>query len=329
MSMPVFSPGFHESPGLPDSEVMPLFDATSDPPHLPDRGIPDIVPIPVPEGRGLPPEASLAGVACAGEVGIGAVSAPAESISPLEVEPPNDLALPENIKDLVPAALLPSDLPSGDTEKFYVAGHPELVVRLNAGVSLERVHNGRLAANRLTAHGVSVLPSGIVEHEGSAFVVTKRVEGITLVEALQTNPTPELLQAVDTTWKGLADALVDCFKTDRRFPADVTRAIQYMVGTVAGDVHASLPLVDIPRSSIQLGPKSRYEVGILDIANELQAVEVLAGQNMPAARAAIEHALTFARDSPSHGDGLTNAVRYVLTNGVEVQPGDARLLRTR
>jgi hypothetical protein len=229
-------------------------------------------------------------------------------------DPARDLAIPEDIDYVLDAELIPSGLPGDDTKKFYVQGRPDLFVRLNEGLILEDVQAAHQAFSRL-GRRIDVLPVHAEELGGEVYVVTKRVEGVSLADALENNPTPDFLDAVDATWAGLCNDIASCLPTNDIIPSDIQGPNQFMVGTVAGDPEPKIWLVDIPYYGFRAEDGGTYERELLMTANGIGEIEAQIGQRMPAARAALEHALTFARDSPYWGDGLAHAARYVLEHG--------------
>ncbi len=168
------------------------------------------------------------------------------------------LVLPPNMEGLLDTALVPADELNAkhrDTEKYYVVGHPDLFVRVNRGENPEDVGVSLDSTSVLRGRGINVLPYKMLEHDGQAYVVTKRVEGVDLLETLKTNPTAELLANVDQTWTALLGAESDARESGLRMPADIDSAGQYMLGTIGGDSADQAPklwLVDLPVLSFDI-----------------------------------------------------------------------------
>jgi hypothetical protein len=264
----------------------------------------------------------------------------AKTPAPKGVPGPTELELPDNIDSLLSNALVPSGLPAADTEKFYIEGRPDLLVRVSTGRTCEEMRPDVPAIEesmaRLAANGVHVLPSKLIEHEGVMYTVTKWIDGVGLEEALRADPSPELLEAVDNNWKGVCNTLVDCLLNDYPAPNDVTQPFQYMYGTIDTDTDTEVWLADPP--VYPLHPRlaneytDQYAEELLDIASHVQGIEEQTGHNLFAARTAIEGALAHAWDSIRFGDGLVHAVRAILNEGMKTHRDDGELfqrLRTR
>jgi hypothetical protein len=228
----------------------------------------------------------------------------------------NELPLPGNITDILDTSLIDAGMRGANTQKYYIDGHPDLLVRLNLDAPPEMVREAKASADRMIQCGVNVLPSTVVPHGGKAYVVTQLVNGCDLREALIDNPSDELLNEVDQTWKGVCDSLVDCHQTGSPMPSDITRPEQYMRGTTATDQDPRVRLVDLPCYAISQSEGDRFAFELLDAANAINEIERLTGQPMAATRQAIENALAICPDSEEYGDGVPNSIRHALAEGV-------------
>jgi len=238
---------------------------------------------------------------------------------------PDELVLPDNIQDLLAGSLKPADhlvfMHGGNTLMFLIESHPDLFVRLNFENHLEDMEASLNAVHGLREYGVNVPPARAVEHDGEhhtdVYVVTKRIDGRPLVELLAGNADEELLAEVDTTWAGLARNLINS-KKERAIPMDVATPEQYMFGVMAGETQPRTWLVDLPEHTEDLNgdDPDAYIEQVLNVANGVAIIQALTGKVMAAAQSALEKAVMLAEDSEEYGDGMANAVKYVIENNV-------------
>jgi hypothetical protein len=227
--------------------------------------------------------------------------------------------LPEDIDRLLDKGKHVAPMPQGNTAKYMLDGHPELLVRHNTGYSVEETEAAVEAGGQLRNFGVNVLPGEVRERGEHVYVITKTVEGVTLDEAL-TEPTPELIQKVDANWKGLAEGLVDCLEHDRPFPGDITTTEQYMVGTIAGDDTSRIRMTDLPHDTHHPAVRDTFSSELLEITGAVVNIENRAGTTLPGARDAINRALPLCQDSIAYGDALIRAIQLSLAENVEIYP---------
>jgi ribosomal protein S18 acetylase RimI-like enzyme len=242
------------------------------------------------------------------------------------------IVLPNNVHDLIDTALVPADLPGNDTKKYFVNGHPDLLVRLNHGQEYRDHQEARQATHDLT--GVHVLPSELVQHGQETYVITKIVEGRTLEEELTRNPTEDLLTAVEETWTSLAQGFLAAKLEDTPWPTDIHGHTQFMVGAIAGEPYRRLWLVDLPDGAANLNHYDSFEVKLIGIANSVNELEMLTGRPLVGARAALAEALQYCQDTDWCGDGLEQAARILLANpgtyfNMEFNEEDLEHIRTR
>src|SRR5690606_24793487 len=128
-----------------------------------------------------------------------------------------------------------------NTEKYSVQGHPDLFVRIqreniDAFEDVQAVlDDATLATRNLRAFGIDVLPAHAFEYHGAACIVTKKVSGETLSEALAAVPDDALFDRVDQIWTGLSLSAIDGYENDGLAPDDAYDPGQYMLGTIADD----------------------------------------------------------------------------------------------
>jgi hypothetical protein len=234
----------------------------------------------------------------------------------------NRVELPANIHALLDEGITDTGMGSGDTTIFAIEGHPDLLARLNPGNPAEDRLDAKRATDRLLHFGVEVLPSDVVEHGGEAYVITKRVDGVPLLDVLSDDLSDESIEALEDNWEGLAEALVDARETGRLWPPDTASPEQYMVGALPDDPEDVIRFIDHPHRALNLDFGDTFESELLRLANGISDIEARVGRRLPRAREAIKWALEYGRDSRYYGDGLARATRHVLETGRRLEPHD-------
>ncbi|HEU4914568.1 MAG TPA: hypothetical protein VFT16_04160 [Candidatus Saccharimonadales bacterium] len=225
----------------------------------------------------------------------------------------NGLELPENIHDIIANDLIAAtDMPGRDTSKYRVRGRPDLLVRVNEGNTYNDRILAKQATDHLTNHGINVLPSEVVEHEGESYVITKMVDGMPLTEAARQGISRELADAVKVTWEGIVEGLIEAWQQGLDHVSDIGGPNQFMVGTIEGDPVPKLWLVDLPHAPTRLEWGDTYEQEVLDAANSIVEAEKQTGISLTSARFSLHYALGQCRVVEPYGDGLAQAARYVL-----------------
>jgi hypothetical protein len=230
----------------------------------------------------------------------------------------NTIPLPSNIEGLLDEAT-PADMRQGVTPKLDVPGHPELIARKEEGISYENIKAAKRDADALLEHGVKVLPSRPLEHDDTMYIITQRVEGQPLEEAITAGATPQLLSQIDRTWTGLAKGLQSALEGGERFPSDIVGPQQYMVGTTSTDPSVDVRMVDHPNGTNHVD-RFDYETELFDITRTVVHMERVTHLGLDGARAAIGQALTHVRIEPVFGDAYGNAIRYMLATGTPLKP---------
>jgi hypothetical protein len=241
-----------------------------------------------------------------------------EGPEPLE----NRVDLPPNIHELLDEGITDTGMGSGDTIIFAIEGHPDLLARLNPGNPADVRLDAKRATDRLLHFDVEVLPSEVVEHRGEAYVITKRVDGVPLLDVLTGDLSDESVEALEDNWEGLTEALVDARETGRLWPPDAASPEQYMVGTLPGDPVDVIRFIDHPHRALNLDFGDTFESELLRLANGVSDIEARTGRRLARTREAIEWAMQRCRDSQYYGDGLVQATRHVLETGMPLQPHD-------
>lgn len=249
-------------------------------------------------------------------------------------EPPE---FPDNLQYLLANSLVRAvDIPEpGNTDKFYVIGHPGLFVREVARTPLQRMKDVKEAVDGLGQY-IYTLPCEVEQCGSNVYVVTKKVTGIRLRDALTNTASDELAAMVDEMFTGLAKNILDCFMTGRRVPAETLSFDQFMVGTTVNDPQVKIRFVDFPEScfAVNDGPKPKtyeqeytYEFELLKLASELVDTEHRLDRIMPDARQAIKRCLKLAKRTGRFGNGPFNAICHILKTGEIIEEHETARIR--
>lgn len=233
------------------------------------------------------------------------------------------LVLPDNIHELLDTALVPADELNalhGNTKKFYLEGFPDLFVRLNVGESIMDMHTALWAVNGLREYGINVLPAGFIAHNDEAFVITKKVTGENLPDALTRDSS--LHAAADEIWEKLAKSLIRGRKQSKVVAGDIYEPCQWMNGSIPGDNgNSRIWLVDLPQFHDALDDDDNYASAVLYQANGVISVEKAAGTEMSRAREATKEAISLIVSEGYWTCKYAKAAHYVLEHSVRLFPG--------
>lgn len=234
-----------------------------------------------------------------------------------------ELQLPKNIHELIENSLLEAtdlNVMHPDTLKFYVAGYPELFVRLNEGNPPLVVERSVEATRKLREYGLAVPPLAIVDHEGDAYIFTKKVNGESLDVVLENDCNAVPIDELDTVWKGLALNLIKQREEGGLVPDDVDHPHQYMYGTIPGEDSYRVWLVDIGTFIINPRNVGDYAQECLFIAGGIIETEKRVKTSLLAARESLQLALSDVPTDSSWEAKLGRATNYVLEELVVLYP---------
>ena len=236
---------------------------------------------------------------------------------------PVSFELPSDIHEMLDHSLVEAtelNAKHANTAKYFVEGRSDLFVRCIPG---EIVSDALEVGRSLITHGVNVLPYHVVEHNGEEWVVTTKVTGDNLEDALAVNALSEnkaLTNAVDRNWTGLGKNLIAA--RDIRSPVtyDVEAVCQYMWGTIAPAAidEPGVLMVDLPQFTWHTAIEQVYAKLVLSIANGIVEVENTGGIRLHKARSAIEPAIERVDTMTEWCRQLSLASQYVLRHGVEL-----------
>ena len=251
-----------------------------------------------------------------------------ESTEHYQDPPDNKVALPNNISELLDRTTIAEGMVTRDTDIEIIAERPDLLVRINGGMPMEERQATKIVGDRLLNHGVAILPSTLIEHGGTVKAVTKMVDGVVLDQILTPDLPDMVAEQIDKTWTGLTQGLAASMVKGAPYPDDIIASRQIMYGTIAGEDEPKLWMVDLPVDVIDPLEPDEYESELLDLANQVVAIELQTGRELPQARAAIEDALSLNRESDEYGDGLANSTRHVLENREQLNSWEERRILT-
>jgi hypothetical protein len=187
-------------------------------------------------------------------------------------------------RELLDGALVPSGYPGKGTQKFFVEGHPEVVVRNNEKVAVSDMRGAAAAYSRLREHGFNVLSMAVVPHNDEAYVITQKVHGRDLIDAVAEQP--ELVPEVDQFWTRLIDYHAAAYENQDPVAKDIISVAQYVHGHIAGSSEDKIYAVDLSEYS---GKRTlddwEYALDLAQLGSELVKLETAAGQGLTAARA--------------------------------------------
>lgn len=241
----------------------------------------------------------------------------------MRAESKNKITIPDDIHSILEESLIDAkelNAQHRNTEKYYVDGHPDLLVRLNRGDFPGVIKEACEAVSHLRKHGVNVLPFEVVEHEGEAYVITQRVHGHSLNEELKRTDNMALVQECDLLWRGLVLNLMHQRKKGRMVPTDIEEPHQYMTGTIACDTRPKVWLVDLSTSTYDPRDERDYAEQGLFTASGIIKVEAISGRSLPLAREALGRALRITDGFSEWPEKLGRAAEYSLAQGVELWP---------
>jgi hypothetical protein len=262
-------------------------------------------------------------------------------------EAPSEPVFPdsETLKSLLATALYPFPGEKRGVPRYLVQGHPDLYVRL-VDVATHRTMRVVKSAVENMGEYINCLPVHLEQCRDRLYVVTKRVTGSSLVDALHNNPSDELIQMTDETFQGLADCVSECRRTGKYMPSEALTREQCMYGTTDYDPVPKIWFVDIPEdcesftatpttgelsaSYFGYSKEHHYDFSLLWLANEIVTTESETGRAMPNSRLGIQRALAHANTKGTLGNAVANAVLHVLQTGEEIDVDSiSRILRLR
>jgi hypothetical protein len=239
--------------------------------------------------------------------------------SPADVGSPANM---EDILDIVDEHLARRGEYDDSERDITIAHRPDVLLRFQGRLVGMQARNIKHATDELSRNGVHVVPwqpvSGWSE---PAYSLMKRVDGVSLNEALGVSSSDELVEQTDRLFAGLCDGLVSSKDHFEPIVPGVTDPARYTVGTIAGDTEPKIWLTRMPEEVETATDPVQYGTELLRIANEVCRLERQTGRTLVQARKAVGYALEHCGDSERFGDGLWQAISKVFIQG-EIVPID-------
>lgn len=249
-----------------------------------------------------------------------------------------DLIGEADIHDLIDHHLTPAPYEGRATEKYWVDGLPEVVIRHTHQVPEPEEHLiVAFAYNELPSYGIDALPYISIPHDDEIYVVTRKMHGVNLEDLLHPDAPGELATAVDQRWANIINYIRGARRVGRPCATDIIGPNQYMLGRTVSDVEEKLKLVDLGTYAADYADSPEngiYEHRLLSAANAIVEIEqALMTRRLVVARAALSeavaHAYTYitAVDDP-YRRAVLRVSDYVVEQGIEVAEDNEKFIHT-
>jgi len=207
--------------------------------------------------------------------------------------------LPDNLEELIANSLISTGYPGSHTNKYFLRGHPELLVRYtnNDTISFDKLESIAHTFNKLPEYGIPSLPYIPMKQGDKSYVVTYNVSGDCLENILANGKGDELAPIMDETWGNLVAYFMLCKETGLEGADDIITPGQYMYGTILNEQTPQLWLVDLDEYTTAFTyydtPHSfGYEGHVLDLTTSILSIEKQLEQPLVKSRAMLESAFT-------------------------------------
>lgn len=215
-------------------------------------------------------------------------------------------------RDLLDNRLLPSDYDGEETEKYFVDGFPEVLVRHNAETTVESMRRARDTYLRLGEYGISLLNYAVVPHKGEAFVIGPKVHGKDLLEAIEDGSVPS--EEADHLWKNVLEYHAHAYERKIPIAVDLIGSYQYVFGHLANEQEKKIYLVDLSMNSGSLVPTTlMYCNSLILLCQSIVESEEASGEKLAGARTQLEKALISLPPDYEYGSALRRMVNAILT----------------
>lgn len=234
-----------------------------------------------------------------------------------------------DIHRILDEQLIPWDTGHRNTEKFQVAGMPEVVIRHNADDFRSLQHAQEVASlfNELPSHDIPTLPYVVTEHNDKIYAVTRMLHGHDILSLARPNAPPKMHSMIDRQWTRIIDYNRRARQKNHPAAADISKPGQYMYGKTCNDSEDSITLVDLGTLAFDFHKQRNnhaYEGMLFHGVRFLLGLESRLGKCLSMSRLAIEEALDtgydfLAYDTPSElRQAYLWASRYMLRRQVDV-----------
>jgi hypothetical protein len=238
-----------------------------------------------------------------------------------------------DIHDVIANRLVPAPYPGAATEKYFIEGMPEVVVRHTPRAPEPGKENEVAAAfQALPEHGIPSLPYIPVEHNGDIYVVTRKLHGLDITEAAESPEAATIGSKVDKQWgkiikymqRGRAEGIVCA--------SDILDPTAHMYGKTAVDTDDEVRLVDLGIYAAHYGRhdyvrSAAYERELISAARSIVELEESYRQPMTLARLALTGAVELGREKLGsekdiYRKAFLNIAQYIVDNGVILDADD-------
>ena len=219
--------------------------------------------------------------------------------------------LPRNRARLLDDNLVPSGLPGNETDKYYVRGYPDILVRRDTDARPDEFASAQDAVQRMSDYGIDVLPHERLFHDGHAYMMTAKVTGASAHELLHDNPNDALVGDVDKLFSKIGAWLLTETQESRPLATDVMDTRQYMRGTIAGQTEQKMWLTDLP---VRVHDNRDYAYDTAMFANCILETEQQAGVRLEAGRQALLRAVEYLPAVSQDPDRATGMILIALAS---------------
>jgi hypothetical protein len=232
----------------------------------------------------------------------------------------------EDIYDILDNRLVLAPYQGASTEKYFVTGMPEVVVRHTPN---EPAYHKRQAVadavNSLSEHGIAALPYVPVDYSERTYVVTRKVHGVNLEQAAGLPNAAAIAQDVDGQWSAIVNYIRKSRSEGLEIAADILGHSQHMYGRIIDDPADKVRLVDLGSGVTNYSTQAavaalNYEDVLRAAAHDVVELERFFAQTLPrsreAMRTALEYALEVLPPDDPYAKGLVNISRLALSRSV-------------
>ncbi len=241
-----------------------------------------------------------------------------------------DIVGDADIHELLDSRLIIAGYPGANTDKYFIEGLPEVVVRHQLGEPELHIRNAVATVySQLPSHGIPAIPYVPVQHNDELYVVTRKFHGANLQEILNPDMSDALHDTVDNLWGNLSSYVMTGRLSGRMCATDIDGVDSYMLGRTVIDTEDRLTLVDLGERAVDysklLGAEG-YERATIRLANSIVEIEHLSEKRLAVARGALNSAIDVAEIVVDANDDrrmmLIDIARHILERSIQIDPDD-------
>lgn len=214
-------------------------------------------------------------------------------------------------RELLDHHLIPSNYPGSNTQKFFVEGCPDVVVRLNEGETVESMRASYMAYQKLGEFGISLLDFAVVPHNNEAYIIAPKVHGLDLLEAIKAGAVPH--KEVDDLWENVIAYLKNTYEEQQLVAEDTIGPEQYVYGWINGKEINKIYLVDLSENSGKWTVDTEsYCSDLLLLCKSVVDCEEVSGEPLVSARKQLQAAIESVPDTDGYRCALSRMIEKVL-----------------